>query len=106
MPNSSESKPCSNPPRLFSEMETEEEMRTAFSYYEQLYQEDWKVWDYSKMAAFQNVALYTPALSDGYINSVARLGRLQQEAIEKDDLKQDPFHVLLEDTPYSLKADC
>lgn len=105
MANSSENKSGTNTPRLFSEMETEEEMRTAFSYYEQLYREDWKVWDYSKMAAFQNVALYTPALSDGYINNVARLGRLQQEAIEKDDLTQDAFHVLLEDTPYSLKAD-
>lgn len=99
MPNS-----LDKPTKPLHEMD-EAELRAAFDYFEQLYQEDWKVWDYSKMAAFHNVALYTPALSDGYINNVARLGKLQKEAIEKDDPSLDPFQELLKDTPYSLKAD-
>lgn len=100
MPNSSD-----KPIKPLHEYETEEELRAAFAYYEQQYQKEWQVLDYSKMMNFQNAALYAPALSDGYINNVTRLGKQQQEAIDKDDPNLDPFHMLLQNTGYSIKAD-
>ncbi|MEP6433897.1 MAG: hypothetical protein ABJ053_09685, partial [Lentilitoribacter sp.] len=100
MPNSSD-----KPIKPLHEYESEEELRAAFAYYEQQYKEEWQVLDYSKMMNFQNAALYAPALSDGYINNVTRLGKQQQEAIDKNDPSLDPFYELLKDTPYSIKAD-
>lgn len=50
--------------------------------------------DYSNCPELQNVALYTPALSEGYINTVIRLGKQEKEAQAKGDKKSNPFDGL------------
>ena len=50
--------------------------------------------DYSNCPEFQNVALYTPALSQGYINTITRLGKHEKEARAKGDAKSDPLDRL------------
>lgn len=50
--------------------------------------------DYSNRPEFQNVALYTPALREGYINTVTRLGKQEKIAQASGDAKPDPFDGL------------
>lgn len=47
--------------------------------------------DYSKSTRFENVALYTPALSEGYISGVERLRSAKLDAIANGDPSLDPL---------------
>jgi hypothetical protein len=50
-----------------------------------------KVPNYAEVTVFENVARYTPALSDGYIKTVERLGKQEEEAKRKKTPTKNPF---------------
>ncbi|WP_300035755.1 hypothetical protein [uncultured Roseobacter sp.] len=73
------------------DIEDEQELRLALQAHQALFEHQNPNLDYSKSKLFKNVARYTPALSEGYINSVARLGMREIEAQKTSDPSEDPF---------------
>ena len=47
--------------------------------------------NYADSRLFENVAIYTPALSDGYIKTVERLGAQEADAKKNNTPTKDPF---------------
>ena len=79
MPNSSDKAALF--PKPLHDM-NEKELREVFKDMDAAQLEHHKYLDYTKMRNFQNAALYTPALSKGYIDNVARLEKQQEDAVK------------------------
>ena len=75
----------------FEEIDDERELRLALEAHQTLFEHQNPNLDYSKSKLFKNAARYTPALSDGYINSVARLARAEQTALAEGSTTENPF---------------
>jgi len=69
----------------------ETQLRQAFDAQQLVFEHQNQTLNYAKSKLFKNVARYTPALSEGYINSVERLGLREVEAKEDGDPSKDPF---------------
>jgi hypothetical protein len=69
----------------------ETQLRDALEAHQQVFEHQNQTLDYSKSKLFENVARYTPALSEGYIKSVARLAQAEVQAKETGDGATNPF---------------
>lgn len=72
----------------------EDELRGALVSYEEQFKRDHQRLDYTKSNLFQNVALYTPALSSGYIGAVEKLAQAQFDANLSGDRSKDLFSIM------------
>lgn len=68
------------------------QLRQAFDAQQLVFEHQNQTLNYAKSKLFKNVARYTPALSEGYINSVERLGLRETEANAAGKPSQDPFN--------------
>ena len=73
------------------EIEDEKKFRLAFEAHQAVFEHQNPNLDYSKSKLFKNVARYTPALSEGYIKSVVRLARAEQQAVASGQTADNPF---------------
>ncbi len=64
----------------------------ALAAHRQVFHHDNPNLDYSKSKPFDNAARYTPALSDGYINSVMRLEKAELAAQKAGNAAANPFN--------------
>lgn len=69
----------------------EHELRQEFSRYQRQFEHQNQSVNYAQSSTFENVALYTPALSDGYINNVTRLAERGRQAKANGTPEQDPL---------------
>lgn len=79
-------------PTQFEDCETEDEVRALIAVHEQAKQ-PFGI-DYSKSKPFQDAAIYTPAMSAGYIASVATLEQQQANAKASGNQADDPFYQM------------
>lgn len=103
MPNSSGSNSDDYPKKLL-DMD-DKEFTTALDADLKHYSKLGRLLDYSELRSFRNVAIYTPAISDGYISSVERLVREQKAALDDNKPEDDPFYELLKDSDYEFGAE-
>lgn len=73
------------------EIDDEQQLRQALEAHRLVHRHQNPTPNYAKSKLFKNVARYTPALSEGYINSIARLARQEADAIADDDPRANPF---------------
>lgn len=102
MPNSSDK--VAMFPKPLHDM-NEKELRIVFKGLDAAQLEHHRYLDYTKMRNFRNAALYTPALSKGYIDNVARLAKQQQEAVNAKNPTADPFYELMQNSDHTFGAD-
>ena len=69
----------------------EAQLRQAFDAHQLVFEHQNQTLNYAKSKLFKNVARYTPALSEGYINSIERLGQREIEAKKAGNPSQNPF---------------
>jgi hypothetical protein len=60
--------------------------------HEVVFQHQNRLLNYAKSKSFRNAAIYTPAISDGYIANVSRLEASRFEAEEQQNPVFDPLH--------------
>ncbi len=70
----------------------ENQIRKAQLAHQTVFRHENKTLDYSKSKLFENVALYTPAISDGYINNVTRLIQKRNQAETIGNPTLDPLN--------------
>lgn len=75
-----------------SEIEDEATLREVLDAHQVVFDHQNQRLDYAKSEVFKNAARYTPALSEGYILSVARLVERERQALEEGNPQDNPFH--------------
>lgn len=70
---------------------TEAQLRQAFDAQQMVFEHQNQTLNYANSKLFKNVARYTPALSEGYINSVTRLASAESNALADNDPANNPF---------------
>lgn len=69
----------------------EQQLRQAFDAHQLVFEHQNQTLNYAKSKLFKNVARYTPALSEGYIDSITRLGQQEVNAEETGSPELNPF---------------
>lgn len=75
-----------------NEIEDEATLRKVLDAHQLVFEHQNQRLDYAKSQVFKNAARYTPALSEGYILSVARLAERERQALEHNNPQDNPFH--------------
>lgn len=83
----------------------EKELRAAFVLFNAAQANASQSVDYSKPEYFDNVAIYAPAISDGFINTVERLCKEEKAAELNNTPEDNPFFELLKNTEHKFDAE-